>query len=101
MLTIHPIVYVVLDLFFREETFLDGKLCCVNSEKLENVNEKINAFEKKTSVSVTKTTRMTNANEAVRVDKKVWSSSYSVNNNNVSDGNGMPRTDPEVRAKVV
>ena len=62
-------------------------------EGKENINDMINSFERKNITVTTATTRLTNANQQMNVDKKVWSSSYVGNNYNA---NGVPGTDSEV-----
>ena len=49
------------------------------------------------------TTRLTNDNEPMRVDKKVWTSAYTspAVTNEVPNVNGTPKTDPEVRLIIL
>lgn len=58
----------------------------------------LSGYEPQRTVSSTEpTTRLTNANEAMQVDKKTWSSGYtSVLLSQNSARNGLPDTDPEV-----
>ncbi len=63
--------------------------------------ENVTIYDTKRTVSTTQsTTRLTNANEQMRVDRKLWSSAYTSASlaevDSVPSTNGIPRTDPEV-----
>ena len=86
MLNILSATVIILEIFFfgAPETGSEvlglkiNKSCfvvntCRDKLKDEKSGERIEDMEKKTHVAVTKdTTRMTNSNEPLRVDKKVW-----------------------------
>ena len=80
---------------FRPQPSIARERELIHCRDTDSVNDRINAFEKRTTISVKSTTRLTNANEPLHVDRKVWSSSYEPNTN------GMPQTDPEVSLSAV
>jgi len=69
-----------------------------NNNVTGDVSNRISIFESKKNMTKSEaTTRLTNDNEPMRVDKKVWTSAYTspAVTNEVPNVNGTPKTDPE------